>query len=338
MPPEKIVTGLGGGVDDLVHSGYSIQWRTRDVDRKGWKIQYGNSSSVDVLNKVMTVLSGQSVSYTTSHFSHEVGHATSSFREDLASRDAYIRSRCTDEGFALGVNIVARKEIKHCAGVDTGVVSADVPYFTDWFASMANNPPVLYGDFGYAFCERNIESVSGKNYLDYYGDWYDAHYMASVPEASGFATDPFFDKLEMMAGQARRGIDYLQDVWPGAETLVRSKTFSRSFVGGSSAFVPGVTVVDSEIRMTSLDTSKLLLATMNVEGRCISLESVRARYPSAIMIDSPTTGDPDDKGSWSVFGPWGQLGFGFAYKNPKCVASVTFNPNESAPDWAADAL
>lgn len=181
-----------------------------------------------------------------------------------------------------------------------------------------------------------VFSSSGKNYLDYYGDWYDAHYVASSLEVPRLAADPFFDKVDMMAGEASRGIESLHDVWPAAETLVRSRTFSRSFVGGSSVFVPGVTVADSEIRVKSLDTSSLLLATMSVQGRCISLDMVRTRYPSAIMTDSPTTADPDDKGTWSAFGPWGEIAFGFAYKNPRCVASVTFNPNESAPEPVTD--
>lgn len=331
VPPPLIQTGLGSTLDELVHSAYPIQWRTKQVVRENWMINYGTSSATDKKNKIITVISGQSAPYTTSHFAHEVGHATSSFSENLTSRAAYVRSRCTDEGFALGVNIVARRTIKQCAGVDVGVVSADVPYFTEWHESMAANPPILYGDFGYAFCERNTESISGKNYLDYYGDWYDAHYVAPPPDSRGFDSGPFFDRIESLANLATEGPKALRNYWPGGESLVQSQTHSNSYAGGGAHLVEGISVIESEIRVSRDDASHLVLATMKIDAPCISLETMRARYPSVIMTDAPRTASPDAYAAWSIFGPWGEIAFGFSYANPKCISRVTLIPDAFPP-------
>ena len=331
VPPPLVQTGLGSTLDELVHSAYPIQWRTKQVARENWAINYGASSATDKKNKTITVIRGQSAPYTTSHFAHEVGHATSSFSENLTSREAYIRSRCTDEGFALGVNIVARRTIKQCAGVDVGVVSADVPYFTDWHESMAANPPILYGDFGYAFCERNTESISGKNYVDYYGDWYDAHYVAPPPDSRGFDAGRFFDHIEVLANLAVEGPEALRNHWPGGGLLVQSQTHPNSFVGAGARLVEGIDVTHSEIRVGRDDASHLVLASMTLDAPCISLETLRTRYPSVIMTDAPRTASPDAYASWSAFGPWGEIAFGFSYANPKCISRVILTPDAFPP-------
>lgn len=330
-PPQMVETGLGLELDQLVHSAYPIQWRVRDVVRADWTIQYGGSSQTDKKGKVITVMAGQSVPYTTSHFAHETGHATSSFSEDWSSREAYIRSRCTDDGYALGVNIVARRTIKQCAGADTGVVSADVPYFTEWYETMAANPPILYGDFGYAFCERNIESITGKNYLAYYGDWYDAHFSSAPPSGLAFDNEPFFERIEALAHDAADGAEALQEHWPIQAPAREMRSNTVSYVGGGAPLVPGIDVRASEIRVRRTDPSHVVVANMQLSAPCISLDTVRARYPSAIVTGSPHNGSPDAYGTWSIFGPDGEIAFGFSYVNPKCVGRVTLVPGASPP-------
>jgi hypothetical protein len=338
-PPKKIETGLGGGVDDLAHSAYPLQWRVKQVDAENWNIVYGDASFTDKKQQLISVARGLAVPYTTSHFAHEVGHATSGFGENISSREAYIKSRCTDEGYALGVNINARKLIKQCAATDIGVVSAEVPFFTEWYESMVARPPVLYGDFGRAFCEKNIESVSGKNYLDYYGDWYDSHMTAPGVQASLADGSLFFARVSDLASRVEGGVAAIKDVWPdGYRLKATNQARPRSYRGGPAPLVGAIRVVESELRVKRADPSRLVLATMNIDGPCVSLEMVRTQYPSAIMTDSPTTALPYDEGTWSAFGPWGEIGFGFAYANPKCVSSVTFKPEAFPPAWVSSEM
>lgn len=332
VPPPRVSTGLGEGVDDLVHSAYPLQWRTKKVVDDGWTMRYGSASATEKDKQIITIVSGQTDSYGTSHVAHEVGHATITFRENLSSREAYIRSRCTDEGFALGVNIASRRSIKQCVGVDTGVVTADVPYFVAWYEAMAADPPILYGDFGYAFCERNTESISGKNYLDYYGDWYDAHYLAIAPP-SRFDPEPFFKHVESLGTHAAEGIEVLRAHWPAGDALTQSKDFANSWVAGPASLVDGIDVTDSEFRTARDDASRLILATMATAGPCVSLEAVRSRYPSAIMTDAPRSASPDARAVWSIYGPAGEIAFGFSYANPKCVSRVTVKPGVFPPSW-----
>lgn len=335
IPPKKVETGLGSGVDDLAHSAYALQWRVKQVDAEDWIIAYGDASFTDKTKQFISVVRGQSIPYTTSHFAHEIGHATSSFGENISSREAYIKSRCTDEGFALGININARKRIKQCATADIGVVSAEVPFFTDWYDSMAANPPIYYGDFGRAFCEKNIESVSGKSYLDYYGDWYDSHYAADAPQTTNADESLFFARVSDLAARAGAGMTAIKDIWPdGNRMMFPDQTRPRSYRGGAAPLAGAIRVVKSEWRVKRTDPAHVALATMDIDGPCVSLDMVRAEYPSAIMTDSPSTALPYDEGTWSAFGPWGEIGFGFAYASPKCVSSVTFKPDAFPPAWA----
>lgn len=336
-PPPKVETGLDVGVDDLAYSVYALHWRVKQVDREGWEIAYGDASFADKTRQLINVLRGQSVPYTTSHLAHELGHATGGFGENTSSREAYIKSRCTDEGYALGVNINARKSIKQCAGADIGVVSTQVPFFTEWYESMAAAPPISYGDFGFAFCERNVESISGKNYLDYYGDWYDSHIAANPPTPQHKEDAIFFEKVSVLADLAGQGVDTVRTVWPAGDHL----TFSvgprpRSYHGERALLVGTIHVVKSELRVKRSDPSQLVLATMDIAGPCIGLEAVRTEYPSAIMTSSPSTGLPYDEGAWSAFGPWGEIAFGFAYANPKCISSITFKPDAFPPSMVGE--
>ena len=68
---------------------------------------------------------------------------------------------------------------------------------------------------------------------------------------------------------------------------------------------------------------------MEIEGLCITLDQIRRRYGPLEITETPHGHSLDDETSHSVMQPWGKLSFGFAERNPDCLASIVFDPKTS---------
>lgn len=174
MPP---TTGLGDCVD-FITSGSSTL--TNQVGSLGYSIQYGGTSYTDYVAKKIVVpsyiCSPDSIPKlynTVATLAHELGHAEHGVREDTSSRDAYIKSWCDNEGYAVINNIKGRDEIFDCSAnsADIGVVASNRAQLISLYEGGGGMT-----DVGKAFCESNTTSTTGQSYLDFYGDYYDKHY------------------------------------------------------------------------------------------------------------------------------------------------------------------
>jgi len=154
---------------------------------------------------------------------------------------------------------------------------------------------------------------------------------AAGSSETAFDNEPFFQRIEALAHDAADGAEALQEHWPIRAPAREMRSNTVSYVGGGAPLVPGIDVRASEIRVRRTDPSHVVVANMQLSAPCISLDTVRARYPSAIVTGSPHNGSPDAYGTWSIFGPDGEIAFGFSYVNPKCVGRVTLVPGASPP-------
>ncbi|NID16207.1 hypothetical protein [Luteibacter yeojuensis] len=309
----KYETGLGAEIDDIVHIPSRFRSETREAQRNEWTFEYGNAAYANRATKQITIRQGASALNMASQLSHEVGHANYNYREDLSSRDAYIRKACVDEGFGLLENIIAHRALKKCSGMDMGLITAEPDFFLAKYEELAQRPPVYANEIGYMFCERN-RVPTGETYIDYYGNWYDANYGLAV-ESSGVEVDAeLWDRVEDMAERARLGASKLREVWP-AEAGSGVRSLSKQ-----------ITVAHSEIRQRS--DGSVGLAYMNVAGRCISRSEVLQRYPELYLTQAPRPHDPPGttRTVWSALGEWGEVMFAFTGKTPNCLEAISFNP------------
>lgn len=324
-------TGLGAGVDDLVHVPSRLRSNMRSVQAKGWKFEYGDGAMADRAKNLITVRRGASDLNVTAQFAHEVGHANYNYKADLSSRDAYIRKACTDEGFGLLENIIAHRATGTCSGKHLGVVTIDPDFFLARYEELAQRPPVDVSELGYTFCERNY-ARAGVSYIDYYGDWYDANHGREAEVASGVADPALWRQVSEMAAAGVRGGAELRAVWHARARKVSDVAGGlgvASWSGGALRLSSTVAIVDSEIRVDIDDN--VIVAHGRVDGRCVSRAEVQRHYPGLVITQPPTPHGPQ-RTVWSAFGDWGQLAFSFPQEAPSCLETLSLTPHPDSSD------
>jgi hypothetical protein len=211
-------------------------------------------------------------------------------------------------------------------------------------ADMTNPPPKLETELGVrGASDLNMASQFAheaghgnyfprQNDLEHYGEWWTQNYgktaLSSIP-TSGDAN--FWSKISLLADRAAQGVHALQEVWPQSPTSLRRVQGggSISLLGDIAPFSSGISVRSSEIRMGAEDAGGVTLASLKFSGVCIGLNEVMARYPGAIATGFPHADAPEATATWTAYGEWGGLWFGFANARPKCLASVAFHPGEA---------
>ena len=81
--------------------------------------------------------------------------------------------------------------------------------------------------------------------------------------------------------------------------------------------------VDLRLGIEADDPGFLVL---ELDGACTTIEQVKARYSPLKITGVPTGRSPNEETSHSKEMTWGRLSFGFAERNPACLASVVFAP------------
>ncbi|HVI56509.1 MAG TPA: hypothetical protein VM621_15805 [Luteibacter sp.] len=329
--PPRVETSLGAGVDDVVYASTRYRGGVANLKQNDWKFFYGTAAFTDRKKRQIFIIRGASDLNMASQFAHETGHAKYSARVDYSSRDAYVRTRCRDEGAALSENIVLREAVKMCTGSEMGIVTAEPALMQAKYDELAEARPIDLEALGYFFCEKNINSVTHQNYLDYYGDWWTQNYgkaaLALVPPSGDSA---FWTKIALLAGRANQGVDALEKIWPMSSSPFRLEEdgATASLFGDEAWFSGGVTVERSEIRLRSTDNEQVALASLDISGVCIGLNEVRAHYPGIVGTGTAHPGVPDGEATWTAYGDWGGLWFAFPMANPKCLSGVSFHPGE----------
>ena len=90
----------------------------------------------------------------------------------------------------------------------------------------------------------------------------------------------------------------------------------------------GVIISDVNLRIRRRGGHPGLLG-LDIGGACITLEQIRVRYDQLKSTGHPRGGSLDEKWYYAQELPWGSLSFGFAERNPDCLASVGFGPKEN---------
>ncbi len=155
-----------------------------------------------------------------------------------------------------------------------------------------------------------------------YPHWADAQ-VSEVPETE------FWQRIRQIEVKVGQGREALLEAWPVAAGL--QKKIERSgqlsiLEGGVVAFTPDVIITNSEIR---LNGDIPVLASFEIDGRCITLKELRQYYPNVSITGVPHSESPEDKTYWSTNAYQGRIAFGFAQKRPKCLANAVFRPKAS---------
>jgi len=95
------------------------------------------------------------------------------------------------------------------------------------------------------------------------------------------------------------------------------------------ALTEGVVILDVDLRISKRGHHPGLLG-LKIDGACVTLDQIRARYDQLKVTGHPRGGSLDEQWAYSQILPWGTVTFGFAERNPRCLASVGVGPKEDA--------
>jgi len=177
-------TSLSPEVFALAAKSPSLAKDLQQLEKDGWSIQYGTpgaGSSADKSNKVIVIdPSLKTTAEQVQVLAHEVGHALYPGKPDYSSKEAYITSMLADEGAAAFYNLKVQREIKANGGGDIGVSgnAANQPRYNAIYERYLQdgNLEAAHKAMGDIFRYGERASVSGENYNDYFGKWYDNVY------------------------------------------------------------------------------------------------------------------------------------------------------------------
>jgi type VI secretion system secreted protein VgrG len=179
----SVQSGLGSEVDEIAGKSPTLQKDMEDLQKQGWKTQYGPSGGGSHANRDTQTITIDGAlkndpKQATQVLAHEVGHAKYPYKPDYSTKDAFVKGTLADEGAATMKNIQVQREIKANGGPDIGLAgnsnnhgaynAAYDQYLKDGNAGAARDK--IGSIFG------NGERVSGPTnptYNDYYGGWYD---------------------------------------------------------------------------------------------------------------------------------------------------------------------
>jgi hypothetical protein len=348
-PPAMTATGLGEDVDKLAYVPNRLQSELQTLSGKGWTFVYGSASLTDRKKHVIYIQQAKSALTRAALLSHEVGHAEFDPSWDYSSKEAYLAVACLDEGHGFYENYLARDTtLNYCpselgGAIDIGLAAAAPwdPYFELLQSWTENLRPANLAELGMLFCESNVTSSTGEAYLDYYGRWYDKNHGQTfaaqdvstspshvVPEA----TAKFLKKIDQFAKAAASGMEKLMTVWPANNPKVTPKSKAqRAEVSGGRYQLDDNVVVSSSLIVP--DGRNVVLASLSIEGICITRKDLEQYYPDLTLVDIPRPGMPNSPASWGAYGSWGVKVFTFYdtfnNRNP-CLAEVTLNPTPTA--------
>lgn len=108
----------------------------------------------------------------------------------------------------------------------------------------------------------------------------------------------------------------------------RRSTHTLFLEGGDVPLAQASRIAKIDLRL-GFEAGDLGFMVLSLDGACISLDQVRRHFEDLQITEAPRGRSMDEETSYSVMMPWGKLSFGFAQRNPNCLASIVFNPQKS---------
>jgi len=91
------------------------------------------------------------------------------------------------------------------------------------------------------------------------------------------------------------------------------------------ALTEGVVISGLDLRLKRGGGHPGFLA-LAIGGACVTLDQIRAHYEPLKLTDAPHGHSLNEEFVYSQSRPWGELSFGFAERNPKCLSSIALRP------------
>ncbi|MCL2625299.1 MAG: hypothetical protein FWD46_00585 [Cystobacterineae bacterium] len=114
---------------------------------------------------------------------------------------------------------------------------------------------------------------------------------------------------------------------PLSEVDNNSNKLFRFFKSPPIRLAEGIVISNVDLRIKREGSHPGFLV-LEMDGACLTLEQIRERYSELQITQLPRGRSLEEETSHSQLLPWGKLSFGFKEKNPKCLASIAFEPKK----------
>ncbi len=82
--------------------------------------------------------------------------------------------------------------------------------------------------------------------------------------------------------------------------------------------------IDLRLRVDGKPSSGFLV--LDIDKPCVGRKEIFSKYGDIKLESAPTGRSPDEKHSYLLEDDWGKMSFGFAEKNPDCLATIVLDP------------
>lgn len=110
-----------------------------------------------------------------------------------------------------------------------------------------------------------------------------------------------------------------------SDTHAEGGTVFQFFEGTPVRLADGTELARIDLRIKREDASQGFLV-LELKGRCVPMAELRQHYPALEIAGVPRGRSLDESTTFTATSGWGRLSFGFAERNPGCLAFVAFDP------------
>ncbi len=109
---------------------------------------------------------------------------------------------------------------------------------------------------------------------------------------------------------------------------VDQNSYTVFYTGGGVPLANGVLISTIDLRLGREVGDSYAFLSIGLSGGCVSLGDVRAHFGPLEITETPRGRSLDEKTYHTTRLAWGELSFGFAERNPSCLALIVFDPKK----------
>lgn len=139
-------------------------------------------------------------------------------------------------------------------------------------------------------------------------------------------TSTLWNRVEQLSQAAGKNLGALTAVWPNVATVDRTASRGKSATlnGGSFDLTQDLRVTKSRIRTEN--RQKLVLAEMDVKGRCITRDQLESSNKSLKATPPPTNPLPEIPRFYALETQPGVVLYGFSRTEKGCLSKIVLRP------------
>lgn len=140
------------------------------------------------------------------------------------------------------------------------------------------------------------------------------------------AYDTIFSLLDALCRSVPLSVSVVEAVIARRLSLTGGNEYFHFYSGAGPTLGDGTVIASVELRVARDNPAHRGFLLLGLGGRCVTLDEISGRYGTPTLTDVPRGRSDDEETSYAVMQTSIRLGFGFAVRNPDCLATIVVDP------------